>query len=282
MKKQVALAFLLLVSVISFAQKGKVYPSSNPLPRLNEGILQNYIRKHVVYPEQAKQQKLEGRVVVSFIVETDGKVSNVKVLKTTNLVFNEAALSCIKSLPVFKPGLINGSPVRVQMYEAVPFSLKPLPEVKEAQPPMDTEEEMAAAEVDMVQAEVDLIQGDPNGADDAMIAPPSEEPKPLSEEILVFAEQMPEFPGDLNAYLSKNLIYPSDAKENGIQGKVIVQFTIGSDGNIYDVKALRPTYPSLDKEAMRVVKSMPKWKPGKQNGKAVAVRYTLPITFSLK
>ena len=83
-------------------------------------------------------------------------------------------------------------------------------------------------------------------------------------------------------YLQKNLKYPSIAQENGIQGRVLVQFVVNKDGSIVDPKVLRAVDPSLDKEAMRVVQSMPKWTPGRQRGKNVRVRFTLPVTFRLQ
>jgi len=111
--------------------------------------------------------------------------------------------------------------------------------------------------------------------------------KPKEEETKVFdvVEQMPQFPGGPNAlfeYLSKNIKYPVVAEENGIQGRVIVTFVVERDGSITDVKVAKSVDPSLDKEAMRVVKSMPNWIPGKQNGSAVRVKYTVPVTFRLQ
>ena len=110
--------------------------------------------------------------------------------------------------------------------------------------------------------------------------------KPKEEENKVFdvVEQMPSFPGGNAAmmnYLSQNIKYPVIAEENGIQGRVIVQFVVGKDGHISDVRVAKSVDPSLDKEAVRVVKGMPRWIPGKQNGQAVTVRYTLPVTFRL-
>lgn len=110
--------------------------------------------------------------------------------------------------------------------------------------------------------------------------------KPKEEENKVFdvVEQMPSFPGGnaaLMNYLSQNIKYPVIAEENGIQGRVIVQFVVGKDGHISDVRVAKSVDPSLDKEAVRVVKGMPRWIPGKQNGQAVTVRYTLPVTFRL-
>ena len=102
------------------------------------------------------------------------------------------------------------------------------------------------------------------------------------EDIFQVVEDMPTFPGDINKWLGKNVKYPVIAQENTIQGRVTVQFVIERDGSITDVKVLRGVDPSLDKEAVRVVKSMPKWKPGKQRGKPVRVSYTVPINFRLQ
>ncbi len=101
-------------------------------------------------------------------------------------------------------------------------------------------------------------------------------------EVFVVVEDMPSFPGgNVQKWIAKNVKYPVLAMENGIQGKVYIQFVIERDGSITDVKVLRGVDASLDKEAVRVVKAMPKWKPGKQRGKPVRVSYTLPINFQL-
>lgn len=86
----------------------------------------------------------------------------------------------------------------------------------------------------------------------------------------------------LMAFLSRNIKYPVKAEENGIQGRVICSFVVGTDGSISDVKVENSVDPSLDKEAIRVIKSMPKWIPGTQKGKPVRVRYTMPVTFRLQ
>lgn len=111
--------------------------------------------------------------------------------------------------------------------------------------------------------------------------------KPKEEENKVFdvVEQMPSFPGGPSAlmqYLAKNIKYPVVAEENGIQGRVICTFVVEKDGHVTDVKVAKSVDPSLDKEAVRVVSSMPSWIPGKQNGSAVRVKYTLPVTFRLQ
>ena len=114
------------------------------------------------------------------------------------------------------------------------------------------------------------------------------EPEPVKEEetkVFDVVEQMPSFPGGPSAlmqYLSSNIKYPVVAEENGVQGRVVCTFVVEKDGSITDVRVVKSVDPSLDKEAVRVVKGMPKWIPGKQNGSAVRVKYTVPVTFRLQ
>ncbi len=113
------------------------------------------------------------------------------------------------------------------------------------------------------------------------------EPPKHEEENKVFdvVEEMPSFPGGMGAlmsWLSQNIKYPVIAAENGVQGRVIVQFVVEKDGSVTDVHVAKSVDPSLDKEATRVVKAMPKWNPGKQNGSAVRVKYTVPVSFKLQ
>ena len=113
-----------------------------------------------------------------------------------------------------------------------------------------------------------------------------EPPKPAEEnKVHDFVEQMPSFPGGMGAlmsWLSQNIKYPVIAAENGVEGRVIVQFVVEKDGSVNGVKVVRGKDPSLDKEAVRVVSKMPKWNPGKQNGQHVRVWYTLPVKFQLQ
>ena len=124
-----------------------------------------------------------------------------------------------------------------------------------------------------------------NAAELADIASPSMSEKPKEDDSKVFdvVEQMPSFPGgNVMAWLSQNIKYPVVAAENGVHGRVVVQFVVEKDGSVSDVHAVKKVDPSLDKEAERVVKSMPRWNPGRQNGSPVRVKYTLPLTFKLE
>ncbi len=112
-----------------------------------------------------------------------------------------------------------------------------------------------------------------------------EEPKPEPEKVFTFAQVMPQFPGgqeELKKYLAKNIVYPRMAQENGIDGTVVVNFTVGKDGTISDIKIAKPINKDLDKEAIRVVTCMPNWKPGNNNGNPVKVSFMLPIKFTIQ
>ena len=113
-------------------------------------------------------------------------------------------------------------------------------------------------------------------------APKVEEEQPMS---IAMVEQKPEFKGGEKAmyqWLSDNIVYPSAASEEGVQGRVVVEFVVGKDGSITNVRVVRTRHPALDKEALRVIKAMPKWIPGRNNGQPVKVTYTLPVTFKLQ
>ena len=112
-----------------------------------------------------------------------------------------------------------------------------------------------------------------------------EEEEESSQTIFTVVEEMPDFPGgqaELLKFIAKSIKYPVIAQENGIQGRVICAFVVNKDGSVVDAEVLRGVDPSLDKEALRVIGTMPKWKPGKQRGKPVRVKYTVPITFRLQ
>ena len=149
-------------------------------------------------------------------------------------------------------------------------------------PPQVQEVEVLNVVEDEKEVEDIEIQSEDDKETEIVIAAPVETPVEEEEEEVVFmvVETMPEFPGGQQAlfkYLSENVKYPVIAQENGIQGRVICQFVVNKDGSIVDGGDA-----SLDKEAVRVIKSMPKWKPGKQRGKAVRVKYTVPVSFRLQ
>ena len=158
-------------------------------------------------------------------------------------------------------------------------------------------EENQVKQMDQLDAKVAVGTKDEEGVKDRTVEavrsdiavaapPPAPAPKPeVSNKVFDVVEEMPSFPGGqaaLMSFLSSNIKYPVVAQENGVQGRVIVGFVVERDGSITDVKVMRSVDPSLDREAQRVVKAMPRWKPGKQNGSAVRVKYTVPVVFRLQ
>ncbi|MCQ2320523.1 MAG: energy transducer TonB [Bacteroidales bacterium] len=137
-------------------------------------------------------------------------------------------------------------------------------------------------EVEDIEINADVQQ---NEVIEEYVAPEIEEEEVVEQEIFQIVEEMPSFPGGeqkLMEYVGKNVKYPQIARESGIKGRVFVSFVVEPDGSVSNVKVLRGIGGGCDEEAMRVVKSMPKWKPGKQRGKAVRVSYMLPVNFQLQ
>ncbi len=215
----------------------------------------NFIANNLVYPEFARKNKIEGVVHVKFIVEKDGSLTNIKVIRGIGYGCDEEALRIVRMMPKWNPGKQRTEPQRVYFSLPIKFSLK----------------EYRKTNIE------------------------SENPKRSSEEVLIlksdsttnvftFVETQPEFPGgneELMKFLVQNLKYPSLAKENNIQGIVYVSFIVERDGSISNVRVLRGIGGGCDEEAARVIKLMPKWKPGVQKGKTVRTNFSIPIKFTL-
>ncbi len=144
-----------------------------------------------------------------------------------------------------------------------------------------TQNEAQAGAVDITEGTNDLNK---QVVKEQIIAP---EPAPEPEKVynIAMVEQKPEFPGGEAAmykWLGDHINYPAAASEEGVSGRVVVEFVVSKTGAIENVRVLRGRHPALDKEALRVVKSMPKWQPGRNNGQPVKVTYTLPVTFRLQ
>jgi len=134
---------------------------------------------------------------------------------------------------------------------------------------------------DEIEVDLDIEMTEETEIEEAIF---EEEEEEVADEIFTIVEQQPGFPGGMGAFyefVSKKMKYPSQARRMGIEGKVFIQFVVGKDGEITEVKVIRGVGAGCDEEAARVIKSSPKWTPGKQRGQAVKVRMVLPITFKL-
>ena len=230
-----------------------VYQIVEQMPKYTGGeeAMMKYVAENIKYPQAAKDKNISGRVFVGFVIEKDGSVSNVKVVRGIGGGCDEEAARVIKEMPKWKPGMQKGKPVRVNYMMPIFFKLD------DGQPAKSVKKEKAS-NPDMTH--------DKNG-------------------VYQIVEEMPQYPGGEDAlmdYVSKNVVYPSEAQEKGISGRVFVGFIVEKDGSVSNVKVLRGIGGGCDEEAVRVIKGMPKWKPGKQDGKPVRVSYMMPIIFKLQ
>jgi len=170
-----------------------------------------------------------------------------------------------------------------------PEEIIPITEQKVKPPPPPPPKQVTQIKIvdDDVEVEDDLdidVEADDDTEVEEYI-PPEEDEEIMETEIFTVVESMPEFPGgmgELMKFLAQNIKYPPLAKESGIQGRVFINFVVEPTGAISNVKILRGIGGGCDEEAVRVVESMPKWKPGKQRGKNVRVSYNLPVKFTLQ
>lgn len=177
-------------------------------------------------------------------------------------------------------------PVTQPIFTAAPPPPAEAPQVAEILDIVDNNADIVEEKIESTESTTEAISGPvAHVSGPVMAGPPVASVEEGDEgEIFEVVESNPEFPGGMDAlmkWLQKNMKYPASAQENGIQGRVLVQFVVNKDGSIVDPKVVRSVDAALDKEAMRVVSAMPKWTPGKQRGKTVRVRYTLPVTFRL-
>ncbi len=155
-------------------------------------------------------------------------------------------------------------------------------EIKSQEEQMESDHSAGSVDFDQGTDKKDVMR---EWKDEIVVEEKTEAPKVVKEVIFRSVEQMPQFPGGdiaLMKYLSSHIQYPAMAAENNVQGKVILQFVIEKDGRVGEVKLARSVDKDLDKEAIRVVKSLPKFSPGRQNGQPVRVWYTLPVSFRLQ
>ncbi len=228
--------------------------------------LMKYLGKNVKYPIEAHANNIEGRVVVHFIVNKDGSISNVGLTRSVDPLLDKEAIRVISSMPKWKPGMQRGKAVRVKYTVPVMFRLQG---PKNAEP---------------YQAVVGTAK-DGNLEEVVAVAKATTPISRTEGKVYEKVENMPEFPGGVQGlmqYISSNLKYPAAAQKAGVQGKVIVSMIVDKEGNITDPKIIKGITPLLDAEAIRIISDMPQWKPGTDKGEKVNVQYTIPLVFKLQ
>ena len=242
---------------VKMVNNDSIYQMVEVMPEFPGGTekMMDYLSKNIKYPEAAKEKGISGRVFLSFVIEKDGAVSNVKVAKGIGKECDDEALRVVKAMPKWKPGLQKGKPVRVNYMLPIFFKL-------------DEGEAYKPVKGETVAPQADL--------------------KPGKDGVWDIAETMPEYPGGidgLRTFMQDNLTVPEKYKDMDTKAeyRIFVQFVVAEDGSITNVelKKPEPSKKDLNDEAVRVVKAMPKWKPGTVDGKPVRVRYVLPVTYRL-
>ena len=234
-------------------EEDTVYQIVEQMPQYTGGeqAMMKYVAENIKYPQAAKDKNISGRVFVGFVIEKDGSVSNVKVVRGIGGGCDEEAARVIKEMPKWKPGMQKGKPVRVNYMMPIFFKLD------DGQPAKSVKKEKAS-NPDMTP--------DKNG-------------------VYQIVEEMPQFPSGetkMMEYIAKNINYPQEARDKGIEGRVFIGMVIEKDGSVSNVRVLRGIGGGCDEEAVRVISSMPKWKPGKVGGEPVPVSYMLPVNFKLQ
>lgn len=238
-----------------------VFEVVDEAPQYPGGItaLMEFLKTNIRYPEAAHKAGTQGRVIVQFVVEKDGSISEARIAKSVSTELDKEAIRVISAMPVWIPGKQKGEPQRVRFTVPVMFRLSGGPVAEEIK--------------DSNLSEV-VVKG--YGGEEGVNSAPV---------IFEVVEQMPKYPGGVNGmmqYLARTIKYPVVAQESKMEGRVIVQMIVNKEGQVTNTKVIRSVSPELDAEAIRVVSSMPRWEPGMQRGQAVNVKYTLPITFKLE
>jgi TonB family protein len=237
--------------------KGNDLPDSPPQYPGGDKARIEYIVANTPYPDEDRKAGIKGTVYVQFVIETTGKVTNVKILKGVSTSIDKVAFNAITNMPDWIPAKKDNKPVSYEMTMPIKFELS--------------------------DDKVGKVAKDPNAGD--LFSKDNSIPQKIEgSRVFTVVEVAPEFPGGDDArvvYLNSNIIYPEQARKNGIQGTVYITFVVEPDGSITGAKVLRGVGGGLDQVALEVVKKMPKWTPGKVKGEPVPVQFNMPIKFKL-
>lgn len=233
-------------------------PDSGPQYPGGDKARIEYIVANTPYPEEDRKAGIKGTVYVQFVIESSGKVTNVKILKGVSPSIDKVALAAITNMPDWIPARKDNKLVSYEMTMPIKFELS--------------------------DDKVGKVAKDPNAGD--IFSKENGVPQKKEDwRVFTVVEVAPEFPGGDDArvaFLNSNIIYPEQARKNGVQGTVYITFVVEPDGSITGTKVLRGVGGGLDEVALDVVKKMPKWTPGKVKGEPVPVQFNMPIKFKLE
>jgi len=262
----IGILFLFLPLSLAAAQQKKAPPASesekivsqpdiDPMFTGGTAAMHKFIVSTLNYPKEAIEKNIQGLVVYTFVVEKDGTLSNFNLIHHADSLLDAEALRILKAMPPWRPAKYKGEVVRAETYVPMYFKINK-------------------------NARTATKKGSSQGSSIAKTNPDIL----ANEEILAIVDEMPQYPGGeekLTEFLSKKIIYPPQALNNGIEGRILCSFIVAKDGSISNIEVLQSPNDELSQEAVRVLSLMPKWNPGINNGEKVNVKCVLPIDFKI-
>jgi TonB family protein len=253
-----------------------------------------FLKSHIDHNKTKADGNIENHLTAMFTVEKDGSLSHIIINRSPNGLFTEASweeiVFALRDSPKWLPGTRNGKTASLKHFVIFDFDKEPATWASKTdeyskgfKAAVDEANQKAPADTSKKVKVTNVVLPPPPRATKSKIKkyPP---PVVVSDMIFTAVEQNPEFPGgdaEFGKFLQKNIHYPAVDKKNNIQGKVYITFVVEADGHLSNEKVVRTPSESLGKEALRVIKLSPKWKPGVQNGKKVRVQYTIPVNFAM-
>lgn len=237
---------------VSTSNKIVKEPDVMPMFTGGSGEMNRFISRTLQYPADARERNAQGLVVYTFVVEKDGSLSNFDIIHRADSSLNREALRILQAMPLWRPARHKGEIVRAESYVPMYFRLssgaRTASAARQAQPVAKQDKEIE------------------------------------NEMIFSIVDKMPEYeygPNALNGFIEKQLRYPVDARQEGIEGRILCSFIVRKDGKISNVEVVQGLHPSLDREAVRVLSLMSPWIPGQNNSENVNVKCLLPIDFKI-
>lgn len=304
-------SFLLRAQNSDFTENKPAY-SAEQMPQFPGGdeALMNFIRENLKYPMKAAENGIEGRVYIRFVIDRVGSVTDVTVIRSLDSYCDKEAVRVVKMMPNWTPGKQNGKTIPVYFTLPIVYKLQKGNVIKTSQ----VDDNSPLLIVDGIFKPYSLLQDTiklkPSSINSITVLKDTAaeaawgsrgkngvirvETKGFAARMdsairlgkpLYSVDFMPQFPGGdqaLLTFIKKNLRYPNEDARRGIQGRTTIRFVVSKTGQVTDVTIIRGLSPACDAEAVRVVKLMPKWKPGSYKGTPVDVYYTLPIVYKLQ
>lgn len=224
-----------------------VYDMADQLPEYPGGIqaLLQYIAQNTKYPQELQALGVQGRVIVQFVVRSNGQVSNAKVHRGIHPDLDKESLRVISAMPLWIPGKKDGKAVNVKFTVPINFRSTPPPTNKVVE---------------------------------------TQQTDSIEDKVFMNPQKLPEFPGGvekLSQYMKQHLTYWKQAVKQKEEGRVVVTFVVRKDGKVSDARVIRTVSPTLDAEAVRIISNMPLWTPAEDQGVPVSARLTMPVMFKL-